>query len=43
MKPMSWKSLWKEANSLDKNPKKSIKKYKKKERQAAKKLIRKTL
>lgn len=41
MKPLSHKEMCKECNSLDKNPKKSIKKWKKKARQLAKKLIRK--
>lgn len=39
MRPMAWKSLWKEATDRDKMPKKSVKKWKKKERQKAKKDI----
>ena len=37
------RSMYKEANSLDKMPKKSIRKWKKKSRQKAKKDIRKQL
>lgn len=39
MKPLSYREFWKESNSADKNPKKSIKKWKKKSRQQAKKEI----
>ena len=38
---MTFRSLWKEANSRDSSPPKKIKKWKKKERQKAKKEIRK--
>lgn len=41
MKPLGHRSLYKEENSLDKTPKKSVKKWKKKDRQAAKKNIKK--
>lgn len=39
MRPLSFRAMWKEANSSDKMPKKKIKKWKKKARQIAKKDI----
>lgn len=41
MKPMAWRAMLSEENSADKMPKKTVKKWKKKDRQAAKKQIRK--
>ena len=41
MKPLSHREIWKESNSADKMPKKTIKKWKKKSRQEAKKEIKK--
>lgn len=43
MKPMSWKSQYTHEMCADKMPKKSIKKWKKSERQKAKKQIKKEL
>jgi hypothetical protein len=43
MKPLAWKAVYKEENGLDKMPKKSIKKWKKKDRQAGKKDIKNEL
>lgn len=39
MKPLSHREIWKESNSNDKMPKKSVRKWKKKARQKAKKDI----
>ena len=40
MKPLGFRAMIKEANSVDKIPKKSVKKWKKKERQLVKKVIK---
>lgn len=43
MKPLGFRALYKEANSADRTPKKPARKFKKKERQLAKKNIKKQL
>lgn len=40
MKPLGYREIWKESNSADKMPKKTVRKWKRKARQKAKKEIK---